>query len=216
MSSSAEVYFPLESNGYTPEEPWTVQRDEKHWYAYQADFALESLGKGPGKILVIGSPIFEALGFEEQGWDVTYMDVRTPPLLKNYFRGDASVYPLPEEAFDAVSSTCVVCHAGMGRYGDEVVEGGDFRVLRNIYRTLKPRCKAAITFGPVSAQHDQYRLGNMQRVFSLDSAKRLALHSGFEIVDLRIRDLERNIWVTEFLEPRRLDRHYLSMLLKKD
>ena len=211
----SEVQLHYEINSYTPDEPWTIQRDEKHWYAYQADYALERLGRGPGKLLIIGSPIFEALSFEERGWDVTYMDVRRPPLLKNYLHGDASTYELPENEFDAVSSTCVICHAGMGRYGDEVVRNGDTKFIENVYRTLKKDSLAAITFGPVSAQDDQYRLGNMQRVFSMPSAKRLCYLAGFKIEDIAIRDLVANEWVEKFSEPRRLDRHYLSMTLRK-
>ena len=210
-----EIQLPFDQNTFTPDEAWTVQRPSNHWYAYQADYALESLGRGPGKLLIIGSPIFEAVEFENEGWEVTYMDVRQPPVPLNYLKGDASTLELPENFYDAVSSTCVLCHAGMGRYGDEVVPEGDFKVLKNIHRTLKKGGKAAITFGPVSGQHEQYRIGNMQRVFTLDSAKRLSLHAGFEIEDMKIRDLVDDCWVEEFSELARLDRHYLSMTLRK-
>jgi len=190
-------------------------RDVNHWYAYQADYALESLGRGPGSLLIIGSPIFEAVEFENNGWDVTYMDVRQPPLVKHYFHGDASTTELPAETYDAVSSTCVICHAGMGRYGDSSVQDGDLKMIQNIYRTLKKGGKAAMTFGPVSGQDFQVRWGNMQRIFTVPSAKRLCYQAGFRIEDVKIRDLKSNCWVTEFSELGALDRHYLSMTLRK-
>lgn len=211
----SEVQLPYEVNMHTIDEPWTVQRPSNHWYAYQADYALEALGRGPGSLLVIGSPIFEAVELENAGWDVTYMDVRHPPLVKHFLKGDVSIDGLPAETFDAVSSTCVLCHAGMGRYGDAFVDDGDFKSIHNIFSTLKKGGLAAITFGPVSCQEHQYRLGNMQRVFTIDSAKRIALRAGFLIEDLKIRDLHRDIWVEDFEEPGKLDRHYLSMTLRK-
>ena len=212
---ASELQVPYDSNNFTPDEAWTTRRDPNHWYAYQADYALQSLGKGPGSLLVIGSPVFEAVELENEGWDVTYMDVRQPPLVKNYLRGDISTARLPEGAFDAVSSTCVLCHAGMGRYGDENVDGGEQKALENIYKTLKKGKLAAITFGPVSGQDFQVRWGNMQRIFTVPSAKRLCYQAGFKIEDVKIRDLKQNKWVEEFSELGSLDRHYLSMTLRK-
>lgn len=199
---------------FTPDEPWTLERPSNHWYGYQADYALEKLGFGPGNLLVIGSPLFEALEFEARGWDVTYMDVRKPPIQINYFAGDISTTST-EKTFDAVSSTCVLCHAGMGRYGDEVLDDGDLKSLKNIYASLRKGGRAALTFGPVSGNRDQYDLGNMQRVFTVDSAKRITLKAGFFIEDLKIRDLTEDLWVEDFKELGKLDRHYLSMTLRK-
>ena len=212
---ASELQVPYDSNNFTPDEAWTTVRDVNHWYAYQADYALESLGRGTGSLLIIGSPIFEAVEFENNGWDVTYMDVRQPPLIKNYLPGDISTADLPPETFDAVSSTCVLCHAGMGRYGDQVVKDAELKSLENIYKTLKKGSRAAITFGPVSGQDFQVRWGNMQRIFTVPSAKRLCYQAGFQIMDVKIRDLKQNKWVEEFSELGSLDRHYLSMTLRK-
>ncbi len=193
--SNAEVLYVHDSNNYTPDEPWTTRREYNHWYSLQADYAKDALGRGPGSLLVIGSPIFEALEFEDGGWDVTYLDVREPPLIKNWLKGDASIITLPPETFDAVSSTCVLCHVGMGRYGDASVDDAESKVLSNIHHTLKKNGLASITFGPVSAAERQIRLSNMQRVFTVDSAKRLALLAGFRIEDLKILDTKTALWV---------------------
>ncbi len=213
--SEAEVLYTHDSNNFTPEEPWTTRREHNHWYSFQADYALENLGRGPGSLLIIGSPVFEALEFELSGWDVTYLDVRPSPF-KKQIQADASTYNFPENSFDAVSSTCVLCHAGMGRYGDESVDRGDLKILAGIYKTLKVGSLASITFGPVSVASDQIRLGNMERIYTLDSAKRAALEAGFKIENYKILDIRKAIWVPEITEEvRRLDRHYLSMTLRK-
>ena len=212
----SEVLYKHDSNNFTPDEPWTVKREHNHWYSLQADWAQKSLGSGPGKFLIIGSPIFEALEFKDLGWEITYVDVRKPPVEINHLHGDISKMPLPVSTYDAVSSTCVLCHVGMGRYGDSEVEDAEIKVLEKIHQTLKPGGLAAITFGPVSKAPFQIRLSNMERIFTLDSAKRASLQAGFKIENMAILDTKTALWVPEIEEEtNRLDRHYLSMLLRK-
>jgi len=209
------IIYTAGPNDFTPKEPWTPKRQPGHHYSLQADFALAGLGKGPGKCLVIGSPLFEAIELSQAGWDVTYVDVREPdgdyPFV--FVRGDASKMDFGTESFDAVSTTCVLCHAGMGRYGDPVVEDADEFILMSIFKALKKGGRAAVTFGPVSNTSMPMRLGNVHRIYNLKTARTLTLF--FKVLEERILDADRCQWISEFEHAEIFGRDYLSMLLEK-
>lgn len=153
----------------TPREPWKKRRDG-HWYASAADFATEHLGSGPGSCLVIGSPEFELRALEALDWDCTYVDIRQPPFRCKFFRSDARSMPFADDSFDAVSSTCVLCHIGTGRYGDKVALDGDDAMLVEIERVLKTGGKAALMFGPIalnSSVEDEHRVYEKVHVLSM-------------------------------------------------
>lgn len=209
---------------FTPDEPWYASREADHHYSFQADFALQGLGNGPGECLVIGSPLHEARELHEAGWTVTYADVRIPsniPFISRFFWGDASKIYFGKDVFDAASSTCVLCHAGLGRYGDPIVEEGDILILKNICRALKPGCRAAITFGSVMLQlkagdYQIWRVGTAYRIYTVDACRSMALDSGFRILEEKIFDANRLRWRSkdESLDSV-LGRDYLSMILQK-
>ena len=181
------------SNNRTPDEPWTPRRERAHWYNVSADFALRTLGPGAGACLAIGSPLVEASELADAGWDVTYLDVRSPPALDSrlkFVQHDATALPFADESFDAVSTTCVLCHAGMGRYGDAVLEDADEKVLAEIARVLKPGGLAAVTFGPVIDAPMMLRLGDCQRIYTLAEAGRMAMVAGLRIYRSEVLDAE--------------------------
>ena len=198
----------------TPDEPWTRVRDPKHHYDKQATFAVSSFSEGRGaKCLIVGSPLFEAEEFVKKGWAVTYMDVRVPPdVVFACITADAATYPFEPESFDAASSTCVLCHAGMGRYTDAILEDADTLMLSNICRALKRGAKAAITFGPVASMSMVARIGNMHRIYNMAEARNMT--KGFRILEERILDVERNEW-THRPSGTHLGKTHLSMLLEK-
>jgi SAM-dependent methyltransferase len=200
---------------FTPNEPWIETRDKKgHWYNAQADYALKHLKDG-GKCLVIGSPIFEALELEESGLDVTYLDVRKAPFTK-FILDDATSIPLPDESFDCISSTCVLCHAGLGRYGDPHVEDGDEKMLAEIARVLKKGGKAALTFGPVSsAVDDVLNIDNCHRVYTLHEAYRMLEVVGLKVLDVGVFSLITASWFPNVPYSPLLDAYYLSMCVEK-
>jgi len=217
------------SNNSTPDEPWTSTRSAAHWYNVSADFALRHLGAGSGSCLVIGSPLFEASELADAGWTVTYLDVRKPPVLDSriaFVQHDASEMTFANASFDAVSTSCVLCHAGMGRYGDPLVEDADEKVLREIARVLKPEGSAAVTFGPVIDAPMMLRLGDTQRIYTMAEARRLVAGAGLrecaaEVLDgdtgrmgadVRPRDAFRRLEEGRFILGN-LD--YLSMLLRR-
>ena len=217
------------SNNRTPDEPWTPKRQGAHWYNVSTDFALRHLGQGAGKCLVIGSPLFEASELADAGWDVTYLDIRTPPELDSrltFVQHDASSLPFPDESFDAVSTACVLCHAGMGRYGDPVIEDADEKVIAEIARVLKPGASAAVTFGPVIDAPMMMLLGDCQRIYTLSEAMRMTQHAGLlieasEVLDGDTGRMAANVAPRDAFKPRpdgsfileNLD--YLSMLLRR-
>lgn len=146
-------------------EKWK-KRVAGHWYEYACDFAVRNLGAGEGRsCLVIGSPVFEVAELKALGWDVTYLDIRTPPFKCRTIVADATQMPVADKSFDAVSSTCVLCHVGTGRYGDRVVADGDITMLAEIARILRQGTSAALMLGPVGemvCETHEHRIYTMQ------------------------------------------------------
>lgn len=213
-----EELIQYERNSFTPSEPWTYERNIHSWYGNQADFALDGIGEGNGECLVIGSPLFEAADFADKGWKVTYLDVRVPRLIPrdfNFVQGDARKLEFKNESFDAVSSTCVLCHAGMGRYAEEVDAEGDIKILNEISRVLKKGCKAAITFGPVNERKYPARVGNVHRVYTMPFAEKMIKDARLKVMNFGILDIMEMKWINGPLNQFYPDRYYLSTLLEK-
>lgn len=225
----AHILFSASSNEHTPDEPWTDRRSRAHWYNASADFALRGLGDGPGRCLVIGSPLFEASELADAGWAVTYLDVRKPTVMDArlwFVQHDATAMPFADASFDAVSTSCVLCHAGMGRYDDPLVEDGDELILAEIARVLKRSGLAAVTFGPVIDQDMMLRFGNMQRVYTLSEARRMVANAGLFEERKEVLNAETGVMSADH-EPRRSievradgsyqlgNVDYLSMMLRR-
>lgn len=201
------------SNNHTPNEVWHMKRDKisecrpllsdengpidnsdwQHWYNASSDFAVREL-IGKGRCLVVGSPIFEAFEMQEAGWCVTYLDVRKPPTNRlDWFIGDASDMPFDDETFDAVSSSCVICHVGLGRYGDEESEDGDYRMMSEIRRVLKPGGTAALSI-PVANVDVTQRVGTCHRIYAMHEVNHIVRKSGMTIVKAAVWDTAFSRW----------------------
>src|SRR3990167_4715831 len=210
----------VKQQSLTPNEPWTVQRPPGlHWYHKSADYALEILGEGPGKCLVIGSPIFEANELRNAGWTVVYLDVREPPAgsAEGYVKGDACAMPFSDGEMDAVSSSCVLCHAGMGRYGDEEREVGDMRMLEEIARVLKKGAPAVLSV-PACNIDGVHVIGNVHRVYSLAALHFMAGKTGLQLEQHRCLSRELGRWLKDG-EPMSEELEtpdYLSVLLRRE
>lgn len=216
------------SNNRTTDEPWTLNRPRAHWYNASADFALRSL-TGGGRCLVIGSPLFEASELADAGWDVTYLDVRDAPLHDariTSIRHDAREMPFANASFDAVSTACVLCHAGMERYGDARDDDADELILAEIARVLTPEGMAAVTFGPVIDQPYMLRIGDCHRIYTLTEARRMIAKAGLREDRYEVLDGDTGV-MSASAKPRSAITHmeggnvhlgnvdYLSMLLRK-
>lgn len=213
MSGREQLLNAETGNNQTCREPWTLKR-VGHWYDYQADFALANLPK-EGKCLVVGSPIFEAMEIRDRGLEVTYLDCRKPDVEISHVEADATDMPFPDGSFDCVSSTCVLCHAGLGRYGDKVIDNGDEKMLKEISRVLKSGGKAVLTFGPVSRHVTVARIDTCHRIYSIPEAERMTESVGMKMVSVMIFDILNGMWRYDLPEDDRLDRFYLSAVLSK-
>ena len=196
--SLAEFVWETTFNGYTPDEPWhTLRGGDRHWYEASADFAKRYLRPtGERKLLCVASPILEARELEAAGWEVAYLDVRKPPKVVNWIEGDAAQMPFEAHSFDALSSSCVVCHVGLGRYGDAKRERGDVDMLRECARVLKPGALAQITL-PVCDTDRVQRVGSCHRVYPVDVAMDMAEAAGFAVERCAIWDTKRARWMHE-------------------
>jgi SAM-dependent methyltransferase len=165
-------------------------------YAAAGEFVREHLAAGDGKsCLVVGSPLFEAIELIDRGWDVTYLDVRIPPhKFKKFVHCDAAAMPFEDESFDALSSTCVLSHVGMGRYGDPLVDHGDEKALAHMARVLKPNALATIMFGNVAAMPEMVRLGTCHRIFTMDECRSMLAAVPLHVEEARFWSLSKKAW----------------------
>lgn len=210
-------------NSFTPDEQWYVERKDcqnalitTHWYEASAEFAKRFLPvSGKCRMLCVASPIFEATELADEGWDVTYLDVRKPPGGVQWAKGDAADMPFESGAFDALSSSCVICHVGLGRYGDELRENGDVDMMRECKRVLRKGSLAQITM-PVADGVQVQRIGDSHRVYPVVKALAMAVDAGFAIERYAIWDTARERW---YVKQEPLSRNlsmpdYMSMLLR--
>lgn len=205
--------FPFSGAG----EEWHCIRQEGHWYAAAADFSLRSLGDGPGSCLVIGSAPFEKQELSEAGWSVTYLDWRNAPFVDTH--ADACAMPFADASFDTVSSTCVLCHVGLGRYGDPHHEDAERKMLHEIWRVSKPHAQVALTLGPVAAIEEPCIVGDSyHRAYTRQYARDIVLEVGFRILQEAVWDTRAQRWRRED-EPLNIDifvlPDYLSLALEK-
>lgn len=174
----------------TPNETWTTALKPGHPYEAACQWAVETLGPGKGaSVLVLGSPPAEAEALRAAGWAVTYADWRKPPRIvgvKVRSGVNAMAVPFEDESFDALSSTCVLCHVGLGRYNDPIAEAGDIRMLDECRRVVKPGSLVALMAGPVWDGPAPVVQGITQRVTTVAECQMLAMGVGFEVQAVRL------------------------------
>ena len=161
------------ANLYTPNEEITYQVRDHHPYQAAIHYATEHLGEGDGRtVLVVGSPPAEADALHALNWKVTLLDWR-PANHPAWVQGDAMHMPFDAASFYAVTSTCVLCHVGLGRYGDPVEEHGDSKMLAEIDRVLAPGGRACLMPGPVITGEAAVIGGSVHRVTTLEAMAEL-------------------------------------------
>lgn len=202
-------------------ERWRQRREDHadHPYGGACDFAERVLGKGEGRAcLVAGSPRFEVEMLTANGWDVTVVDVRKPPWPCKHIQLDAlDLDQLPEESFDAISSTCLLTHVGTGRYGDRIQVDGDIVALGHMYRRLKPGAVAAMQIGGVIAGDEMVTVGACHRLYTVAEGERMVREAGFEILERAIWSFDAPHWRTDTkgMKPEIRKEGYLCFALRK-
>ena len=178
----------------TLDEPW-----HKLVPTYQAaaTWACHTLGLGNQRAcLVIGSPLGEVSALQRDGWHVTYLDIRVPPAMPKVVikQGDACRQPFDDASFDAISSTCVLCHVGTGRYGDALDADGPRQFVAECQRVLKPGGILVMMVGPVSTTAGMVE---KHRVTSLEQTREWIQQSGFIWLDHARTKGDTGEWTTE-------------------
>lgn len=197
VSSNLSVYINKRKPEFTVDELW-AEPGCIQWYDASLQFVESFMHGGRGECLVIGSPLFEVRALERSGWDVTYLDVREPPIEIYYVKGDATDMPFDDESFDGLSSTCVICHAGLGRYGDDIVEDGDKKALAEMSRVLKSGSRATIMFGPViPAFKSTITVSNVHRVYNPLDVLKMADDAGFAVENVGIWNAASKAWMNQ-------------------
>lgn len=175
--------------GYTPDEPWTLTVKPGHQYAAAMEFITGTLGDGFGRhVLVIGSPPAEAEALTTRGWRVTYVDWRVAPRglrVVQRLQGSALQLPCDPKTFTALTSTCVLCHVGMGRYGDPMSPEGESRMLAECRRVLVPDGLAVLMVGPVYDGPCPLTIGTIHRVTTRAALCAMADARDFTVERLR-------------------------------
>lgn len=209
----------------TPDEPWW-DGTESRWAHYKAQerYVADYLGLGMGKrCLVIGSPMTEVTAIHVNAWNVTFLDIREPPYcMVPWLTGDATDMRrgVADNKFNAISSTCVLCHAGLGRYGDPAKPNGDVLMMAEMFRVLKPGGVAIIQAGPSYPwMQKSYVHGNIHRVYQPCEVAVMASKAGFEYVEAALwvngNWMSHNNLMPGVCDNGDVEYHYLSMILRK-
>ena len=184
---------PLEANLFTPDERISYETRANHPYSAAIEYATEHLGEGHGRLLlVVGSAPAEADAMAHLGWAVTLLDCRhiNHPA---WVQGDAMHMPFEDARFDAITSTCVLCHVGLGRYSDPIEERGDAKMMQECDRVLKPGGIACLMPGPVISG-DPIALGSVHRITTLDAMWALSAY-WFRTVGRRVFQASSQGWL---------------------
>lgn len=200
-------------------EKWNTGDRSGHWYSASTEFALRHLGVGNNRTcLVVGSPLFEANSLAERGWNVTYFDVRKPPIRPwKFVQGDAMEMNVPSESFDAVSSACVLTHAGTGRYGDgNNLEHGDEVMLAEVRRVMKPGTLAALTFGACADTEKMTRFP-AHRIYTVSECERMLCAASLDVVEMKLWSYASKAWLPDGARPTKETGNpdYISFAVRK-
>ena len=107
-----------------------------------------------------------SLGYGVTGVDLNDYEFKHPNL--TFIRGDFFDSEFKDNEFDAVLAVSSIEHAGLGHYNEKGREEGDFRLVKEIRRILKPGGRFIITvpFG-TGGRTKSYRIYDSDRLDAL-------------------------------------------------
>lgn len=171
------------------------------------------------KVLDVGSPIEQNLAVAAlDGVELTVVDVRPswrPDILPfQSLQASVTTMPLEDGVADVITSNCVLCHVGDGRYGDAFDVDGDVKMLRECKRVLKKGGLMIIGVGPVHKTANI--LFNVHRVYSPEWLTKLFTWAGLRATDMLAYDLFTGSWITmDLLDGKTRGQFYGFVTLEK-
>ena len=107
-----------------------------------------------------------SLGYKVTGTDLRDYELKHPNL--TFINGDFGKNSFEKESFDAVVAISAVEHCGLSDYGEEKFEQGDYKIVKEMHRILKPKGNLIITvpFGK-KMQATGYRIYNRESIYAL-------------------------------------------------
>ncbi len=107
-----------------------------------------------------------SLGYKVTGTDLRSYKLRHPNF--NFVMGYFQKNSFRDASFDAVTAISAIEHCGMSDYGEEKFEQGDYKIVKEINRILKPKGQFIITvpFG-MKARAPGYRIYDLKSLHEL-------------------------------------------------
>lgn len=152
---------------------------------------LDRYGR-PRDALDIGSELFQVIAESVLATALTFVDIRRPlatatDLGATCWIGSACALP-PEwtDRFDVVTSSCVLCHAGDGRYDDTFNPIGDRAMLAEMARVLAPGGRLLLMPGPMCSDPRPLLMYNEHRVYTFAWMREALARVGLRVTETAV------------------------------
>lgn len=143
-------------------------RDSEYDFAYR-----QVTGKQVNVLDIGGSESLLPLQFAKRGYTVTVYDFREYPEQHpnlTIVQGDFLTNKFPDNSFDFIVMISSIEHIGFGSYGAPVYQDGDFLVMSEAKRIIKPSGRIILTFPFASKEHI---IPDFERWFDIERVQRL-------------------------------------------
>lgn len=156
----------------------------------------------PLRLLDIGSPLAQTVAVASLPQvRVSMVDVRAVPEAALFpfpvMCASATALPYATNSLDVVTSSCVLCHVGDGRYDEEFCVDGDRRMLAEIRRVLVSGGCAVLIAGPVVRAPRPVVVYNAHRIYTTAWLASAVTAAGFMVRDLSVYSAARGRFVAE-------------------
>lgn len=203
------------------------KEDTPHTYTKAHPYILgmkevlnEVMDRLPLHVLDIGSQLAQNVAVKAFT-DLTMVDVREhidPALGLKTIHGTATAIPFTDASQEMVTSLWVMCHVGDGRYGDALDIDGDLKMLREVYRVLRPGGVACIGLGPIDKQCGV--IFNAHRIYSWEWLRKVIFETGFHIISEKEFPVTSDIfidptWSRKLIMASRTEGKYGYVVLRK-